>query len=130
MAKKKIDTPNVENNVEKFEEINNTPNTEEVINNLSSVDTEIKSLEDVGKEIEDKINKAMEPINVISAEINDINKVTAELNEKITKNPEEAEIFIKSEIQKAEAVAEKLKKVVNKPTPNMTNWWNGMGYDM
>jgi N-acetylmuramoyl-L-alanine amidase len=45
-------------------------------------------------------------------------------------HPEEAEKFIKSEIQKAEAVAEKLKKVVNKPTPNMTNWWSGMGYDM
>ena len=53
----------------------------------------------------------------------------------IDENPDEAEKIIKDEIKKAEELKATVEKKINetpKPTkkhPNVTNWWNGMGYD-
>ena len=46
-----------------------------------------------------------------------------------------AEEIIKEEIKKAESLKSEVEKIINstKSTPkisSMTNWWNGMGYDM
>ena len=54
--------------------------------------------------------------------------------ETITKNPEMAETIISNEIKKAEALKAEVEKIINstnseKKAPNMTNWWNGMGYN-
>ena len=53
----------------------------------------------------------------------------------IDENPDEAEKIIKDEIKKAEELKATVEKKINetpkpaKKHPNVTNWWNGMGYD-
>lgn len=58
-------------------------------------------------------------------------------NNAIAQNPENAEAIINNELKKAEVLKEEVEKIIKatdakskkKTISNMTNWWNGMGYD-
>jgi RecG-like helicase len=89
------------------------------------------------KEIEDKIQKDIEPILEIKEQVTEMVENQNAFNEAITKNPDSAEAIIKNEIKKAEELKDTIEKIIKthdtkskkKTISNMTNWWNGMGYD-
>ena len=117
----KIEVENIEKDINKIEEaINNVDlnimsNTEETLANLK-VETE----------------EMLKPLGDISAKINVLETT---LDERLaTVTPENVETVIKEEIKKAEELKKDIEKINNKYNPltsrQMTNWWNGMGYDM
>jgi hypothetical protein len=58
-------------------------------------------------------------------------------NNAIAQNPENAEAIINNELKKAEVLKGEVEKIIKttdvkskkNTISNMTNWWNGMGYD-
>ena len=118
-SENKIELENIEKDIKKIEEsINNVEvdipsNTEEKINILV-----------------DETEKVLEPIAELSSKIGELETA---LDEKLSSaEPEEVETIIKEEIKKTEELKKKVEKINNKnfSPKQMTNWWNGMGYDM
>ena len=107
-----------------------TPTVEEVIENIENVEVELPVNEGL-KEIEEKIAEVLTPLAELTDEIANVGQVTEELNQKITESPEAAQEYIEESIKKAETVKKKIDKVLaNAETnSNVSNWWNGMGYD-
>ena len=136
MAKKKTvveNTPVDETNVVDASEVK--IDMEALAESIKNVDTTIPSNEESLKEIENKIIAELKPIQDLKEKVSEMVGNQEEFNKTISENPENAEAIINNEIKKAEALktaVEKLitnTKVKTNKISNMTNWWNGMGYD-
>lgn len=117
----KIEVENIEKDINKIEEaINNVD-----LNIMSNTDETLANLKVESEEM-------LKPLGDISAKITVLETT---LDEKLaTVAPENVETVIKEEIKKAEELKKDIEKINNKYNPStskqMTNWWNGMGYDM
>ena len=128
MAKKKTvveETPIVEENVIEATEV--TVDVEALSESIESVDTTLPSNEETIKEIEEKIQEELKPLQDLQGKVSEMLDGQEAFNNAIAQNPENAEAIINNEVEKIiKATDEKSK---NKTISNMTNWWNGMGYD-
>ena len=144
MAKKSTKKVELEKKVEAIENSENKVNVDEL--NITTDDV-VKSLEDVNLEIESKLEeninniineatKELTPIKEITEEIANLGTQNEELNKKLASSSiEEITEFVNDEIKKAEELQSKLEKINEKPKTitgfsSVTNWWNGMGYDL
>lgn len=144
MAKKSTKKVELEKQVEAIENSENKVNVDEL--NITTDDV-VKSLEDVNLEIESKLEeninniineatKELTPIKEITEEIANLGTQNEELNKKLASSSiEEITEFVNDEIKKAEELQSKLEKINEKPKTitgfsSVTNWWNGMGYDL
>ena len=139
MAKKKTvveETPTVKENVGEATEVN--VNVEALSKSIESVDTTLPSNETAIKEIEEKIQEELKPLQDIQSKVSEMLDGQESFNNAIAQNPENAEAIINNELKKAEVLKSEVEKIIKttdtkskkKTISNMTNWWNGMGYDM
>lgn len=107
---------------------------EKTMESINAVDVELPSNEEAIKELTESIVEAIKPVDEIAKAVTEINNVSVKLNAEITKDPQKAQAFIENEIKKAEEAKSKIEKIINETKvnrmSNMTNWWNGMGYDL
>lgn len=138
MAKKKTvveETPIVEENVIETTEV--TIDVEALSESIESVDTTLPSNEETIKEIEEKIQEELKPLQDLQGKVSEMLDGQEAFNNAIAQNPENAEAIINNELKKAEVLKEEVEKIIKatdakskkKTISNMTNWWNGMGYD-
>lgn len=138
MAKKKTvveETPTVKENVGEATEVN--VNVEALSKSIESVDTTLPSNETAIKEIEEKIQEELKPLQDIQSKVSEMLDGQESFNNAIAQNPENAEAIINNELKKAEVLKSEVEKIIKatdakskkKTISNMTNWWNGMGYD-
>lgn len=138
MAKKKTvveETPIVEENVIETTEV--TVDVEALSESIESVDTTLPSNEEAIKEIEEKIQKELKPLQELKDKVSEMLDGQEAFNNAIAQNPENAEAIINNELKKAEVLKGEVEKIIKatdtkskkKTISNMTNWWNGMGYD-
>ena len=133
MAKKKnLDVVADNTNAVEMEEVKVDVDT--LAESIENVDTTLPNNEDAIKEIETKINEELEPVKELAKKVNEATEQNT-FNDAISVNPENAAAIIENEIKKIETLkgeVEKIMKVTDKKIgkqPNITNWWNGMGYD-
>lgn len=138
MAKKKTvveETPIVEENVIETTEV--TVDVEALSESIESVDTTLPSNEEAIKEIEEKIQEELKPLQELKDKVSEMLDGQEAFNNAIAQNPENAEAIINNELKKAEVLKGEVEKIIKatdtkskkKTISNMTNWWNGMGYD-
>ena len=138
MAKKKTvveETPTVKENVGEATEVN--VNVEALSKSIESVDTTLPSNETAIKEIEEKIQEELKPLQDIQSKVSEMLDGQESFNNAIAQNPANAEAIINNELKKAEVLKSEVEKIIKatdakskkKTISNMTNWWNGMGYD-
>lgn len=138
MAKKKTvveETPMVEENVIETTEV--TIDVEALSESIESVDTALPSNEEAIKEIEEKIQEELKPLQELKDKVSEMLDGQEAFNNAIAQNPENAEAIINNELKKAEVLKGEVEKIIKatdtkskkKTISNMTNWWNGMGYD-
>lgn len=133
MAKKVTTTPKkVEKTIEKTENLIEldqipTPTVEEINESVKNADINISTNDGI-KEIEKKIDDILTPLNDLTNEI----AAVGEISNDIQNNPDAAKEYIEEAIKKAENVKAKINKVLSNAETNtsVTNWWNGMGYDI
>lgn len=138
MAKKKTvveETPIVKENVIEATEV--TVDVEALSESIESVDTTLPSNEETIKEIEEKIQEELKPLHDLQDKVSEMLDGQESFNNAIAQNPENAEDIINNELKKAEALKGEVEKIIKTTDTkskkniisNMTNWWNGMGYD-
>ena len=138
MAKKKTvveETPIVEENV--IETTDVTVDVEALSESIESVDTTLPSNEETIKEIEEKIQEELKPLQDLQGKVSEMLDGKEAFNNAIAQDPENAEAIINNELKKAEVLKGEVEKIIKttdaklkkKTISNMTNWWNGMGYD-
>ena len=138
MAKKKTvveETPMVEENVIEATEV--TVDVEALSESIESVDIGVPCNEETIKEIEEKIQEELKPLQDLQGKVSEMLDGQEAFNNAIAQNPENAEAIINNELKKAEVLKEEVEKIIKatdakskkKTISNMTNWWNGMGYD-
>ena len=138
MAKKKTtvkEPPTVEENVIEATEVN--VDVDALSKSIESVDTTLPSNEDTIKEIEEKIQEELKPLQNLQSKVSEMLDGQEAFNNAIAQNPENAEAIINNELKKAEVLKSEVEKIIKatdtksekKTISNMTNWWNGMGYD-
>lgn len=106
------------------------PSIEEIKNSIENVNLEIPTNETL-IDIEKKIEDSLTPIIEITNDINALGQIDEELNKEISESPEATKEYIKESIKKSEEIKNKINNALSKTevNSNMTNWWNGMGYD-
>ena len=122
IEKKEIESTEIEATISEIEETMNSVSAE-IITGESLLDVE-KTTEEV-----------LTPLITIQEKMNDLDISAEKINEQLTNSPkEEIEEFIKEEIKKVESIKKDIDKLNKKcntfSSSQMTNWWNGMGYDM
>ena len=138
MAKKKTvveETPIVEEKVIEATEVN--VDVDALSKSIESVDTTLPSNEEAIKEIEEKIQEELKPLQDLQSKVSEMLDGQEAFNDAIVQNPENAETIINNELKKAEVLKSEVEKIIKttdakskkKIISNMTNWWNGMGYD-
>ena len=138
MAKKKTvveETPKVEENGIEATEVK--VDVDALSKSIESVDTTLPSNEDTIKEIEEKIQEELKPLQDLQSKVSEMLDGQEAFNNAIAQNPENAEAIINNELKKAEVLKSEVEKIIKttdtkskkKIISNMTNWWNGMGYD-
>ena len=138
MAKKKTvveKTPIVEENVIEATEVK--VDVDALSKSIESVDTTLPSNEEAIKEIEEKIQEELKPLQDLQSKVSEMLDGQEAFNDAIVQNPENAEAIINNELKKAEVLKSEVEKIIKttdtkskkKTISNMTNWWNGMGYD-
>ena len=138
MAKKKTvveKTPIVEENVIEATEVK--VDVDALSKSIESVDTTLPSNEEAIKEIEEKIQEELKPLQDLQSKVSEMLDGQEAFNDAIAQNPENAEAIINNELKKAEVLKSEVEKIIKatdakskkKTISNMTNWWNGMGYD-
>ena len=138
MAKKKTvveKTPIVEENVIEATEVK--VDVDALSKSIESVDTTLPSNEEAIKEIEEKIQEELKPLQGLQSIVSEMLDGQEAFNNAIAQNPENAEAIINNELKKAEVLKSEVEKIIKatdtkskkKTISNMTNWWNGMGYD-
>ena len=138
MAKKKTvveKTPIVEENVIEATEVK--VDVDALSKSIESVDTTLPSNEEAIKEIEEKIQEELKPLQDLQSKVSEMLDGQEAFNNAIAQNPENAEAIINNELKKAEVLKSEVEKIIKatdtkskkKTISNMTNWWNGMGYD-
>lgn len=138
MAKKKTvveETPIVEEKVIEATEVN--VDVDALSKSIESVDTTLPSNEEAIKEIEEKIQEELKPLQDLQSKVSEMLDGQEAFNDAIAQNPENAETIINNELKKAEVLKSEVEKIIKttdakskkKIISNMTNWWNGMGYD-
>lgn len=138
MAKKKTvveKTPIVEENVIEATEVK--VDVDALSKSIESVDTTLPSNEEAIKEIEEKIQEELKPLQDLQSKVSEMLDGQETFNDAIAQNPENAESIINNELKKAEVLKSEVEKIIKttdakskkKIISNMTNWWNGMGYD-
>ena len=138
MAKKKTvveKTPIVEENVIEATEVK--VDVDALSKSIESVDTTLPSNEVAIKEIEEKIQEELKPLQDLQSKVSEMLDGQEAFNNAIAQNPENAEAIINNELKKAEVLKSEVEKIIKttdtkskkKIISNMTNWWNGMGYD-
>ena len=138
MAKKKTvveKTPIVEENVIEATEVK--VDVDALSKSIESVDTTLPSNEEAIKEIEEKIQEELKPLQDLQSKVSEMLDGQEAFNNAIVQNPENAEAIINNELKKAEVLKSEVEKIIKttdtkskkKIISNMTNWWNGMGYD-
>lgn len=138
MAKKKTvveKTPIVEENVIEATEVK--VDVDALSKSIESVDTTLPSNEEAIKEIEEKIQEELKPLQDLQSKVSEMLDGQETFNNAIAQNPENAEAIINNELKKAEVLKSEVEKIIKatdakskkKIISNMTNWWNGMGYD-
>ena len=138
MAKKKTvveETPKVEENVIEATEVN--VDVDALSKSIESVDTTLPSNEEAIKKIEEKIQEELKPLQDLQSKVSEMLDGQEAFNDAIAQNPENAEAIINNELKKAEVLKSEVEKIIKatdakskkKTISNMTNWWNGMGYD-
>jgi len=143
MAKKITKKVNPEKQVEIIENSNNkiiateeSSNFENIKENIDNVDVELESNVDNNIEkITEAFNKELKPMKEITDEISKLTNNEV-LNEKMSNaSAKEIETYINDEIKKTKNLIEKVEKIKEHTntklnTGSVTNWWNGMGYDL
>lgn len=106
------------------------PSIEEIKSSIENVNLEIPTNETL-IDIEKKIEDSLTPIIEITNDINTLGQIDEELNKEISESPEATKEYIKESIKKSEEIKNKINNALSKTevNSNMTNWWNGMGYD-
>ena len=106
------------------------PSIEEIKNSIENVNLEIPTNETL-IDIEKKIEDSLTPIIEITNDINALGQIDEELNKEISESSEATKEYIKESIKKSEEIKNKINNALSKTevNSNMTNWWNGMGYD-
>lgn len=138
MAKKKTvveKTPIVEENGIEATEVK--VDVDALSKSIESVDTTLPSNEEAIKEIEEKIQEELKPLQDLQSKVSEMLDGQEAFNTAIAQNPENAEAIINNELKKAEVLKSEVEKIIKttdakskkKIISNMTNWWNGMGYD-
>lgn len=137
MAKKKtIETATNENinavNVDTDIDVNT------IIENMEKVDISLPSNDEKIAELENKIKETIQPVAVLKEKIEEATNSQNDFIESISKNSqntENMEKLIDDEIKKAEMLKSEVEKIIKTTnnsikSTNITNWWNGMGYDL
>ena len=92
----------------------------------------ITSLCNVEETITQEIEESLKPVDEITEEVKEIEKSKESLDKILSQPEDAAKKAIEKEIKKAEDLKKKIDKIITtkevKPQ-NVTNWWNGMGYD-
>lgn len=137
MAKKKtvVDEPIV-NEAEIIETDKVEVNAEAIIESMENVETDIKAEVNI-EEVEAKIKEELKPLQEINEQVTELAEKQKEFASTINANPEKTEEIIAEEIKRTEALKTEVEKIIKttdyknnkKSISNMTNWWNGMGYD-
>jgi phosphotransacetylase len=109
------------------------PNLEEIVESINEIDITIKDDTNLD-EINEKIIEELKPINELKEKLDEITS-NQELNKALTMDDKvEAEKIIKEEIKKAEKLKTEVEKIIKtnykKPIHNVSNWWNGMNFDL
>ena len=110
-------------------------NVHEVADALNNVNTDIK-IDNGLQEIVDKIEENLKPIQEMKDEMKEISERQSSISKEIQEHPERTQEIVSKEIQKAEALKDKLEKALEKAKPQIkgptafpTQWWNGVKID-
>jgi hypothetical protein len=131
MAKKKtvVEQPTT---TEVIDTTSTPVNTEAIKEAINNVDTTIKNdFEETVSKIEEQIQDEVKPLQEMKEQVKELTD-SEKLDEVMSNTPEKAEEYIKNEIKKATELKDAVQKIINNTKSknlNMTNWWNGMGYD-
>ena len=144
MAKKSTKKTEIEKQIEIAENSENKIDVSELNVSLEDADKSVENVkmtietnleENFQKIVEDAITE-LQPLKEVTEEIANLGTSSEELNKKLaTASVDEVTNYINDEIKKVEALQEKIEKINEKPKnttgfASITNWWNGMGYDM
>ena len=136
MAKKKTVEEPIVNEAEVIETDKVEVNAEAIIESMENVETDIKAEVNI-EEVEAKIKEELKPLQEINEQVTELAEKQKEFASTINANPEKTEEIIAEEIKRTEALKAEVEKIIKttdyknkkKSISNMTNWWNGMGYD-
>ena len=89
-------------------------------------------------ELENKIKETIQPVADLKEKIEEATNSQNDFIESISENSENTENMeklINDEIKKAEMLKSEVEKIIKTTNNsiknvNITNWWNGMGYDL
>ena len=128
---------NIENNSNKIDISENIISIEDVKNSINEVDVNIEhELDDNIKALSEEMDEILAPVKDIADKINDITKKGEELDSILSgSTPEEIQSYINNEIKNTEELIKKVETIketinTNSKRGSVTNWWNGMGYDL
>lgn len=128
---------NIENNSNKIDISENIISIEDVKNSINEVDVNIEhELDDNIKALSEEMDEILAPVKDIADKINDITKKGEELDSILSgSTPEEIQSYINNEIKNTEELIKKVETIketinTNSKWGSVTNWWNGMGYDL
>lgn len=107
---------------------------EEVKKQIEAVNTEINVEYNNLDNITDEIKGELEPINEIIEETDKISEKKKELESIMSTHPNDADAFIKKELENAEELKDKIQKIMSSPSKKsfnhgFTTWWNGSSLD-
>ena len=128
---------NIENDSNKIDISENIISIEDVKNSINEVDVNIEhELDDNIKALSEEMDEILAPVKDIADKINDITKKGEELDSILSgSTPEEIQSYINNEIKNTEELIKKVETIketinTNSKWGSVTNWWNGMGYDL
>lgn len=99
---------------------------------LNEIDTTIPFDKTEIKNLENQIISEVKPLQDIQNKITEITTSQENFSKMVSENPENVNEIISKEIEKVETLKTEVEKIIKTNTNNkinVTNWWNGMGYD-
>lgn len=128
---------NIENDSNKIDISENIISIENIKDSINEVDVNIEhELDENIKALSEEMDEILAPVKDIADKISDIAKKGEELDSILSgSTPEEIQSYINNEIKNTEELIKKVETIketinTNPKWGSVTNWWNGMGYDL
>lgn len=128
---------NIENDSNKIDISENIISIENIKDSINEVDVNIEhELDENIKALSEEMDEILAPVKDIADKISDIAKKGEELDSILSgSTPEEIQSYINNEIKNTEELIKKVETIketinTNSKWGSVTNWWNGMGYDL